>query len=393
MYLAWPTDRLGRAADRWARPVQPHPSDDQGRRRRGRRIPGQSCGNQVRSMAMRRALTAFAACATLALSACADPSDTQTDAETPAGTDETESFPEHEIRVIVPSSAGGGLDTTARQLQPAWEEQLGQSVVVENHPDGNFAVGPTTMLNIEADCYAVMLHIPLVFGYSYMTQDVPYTYEDFYPVSGLTTEPSVLRVRDDAPWNTLDEFIDDARGRPGEITTGVGGLTSNQYVAWLQIEEETGTDFNVVPFAGGGEARTALLAGEVDAVVAGVFNSQEIADKTHVLAVLQSENKWPELTNDAPTFNEALGTSLPENAARYVAMTHRECKEDHPERFKILAETLTAAAESPEHIETLTELGLEKQQLVTSAEATDRYTSRVLKEAETFVAENEELQQ
>lgn len=355
---------------------------------------------------MRRALTAVTVCAALALSACADSSENEadsseneTDAETPAGSetaagsDEAASFPDHEIRVIIPSSAGGGLDTAARRLQPHWEEELGQSLVVENQPGGNFAVGPTAMLSIEPDCYAVMLHIPIVFGFSFMTQDVPYTYEDFSPVSGLTVEPSVLRVHNDAPWSTLEELIDDARSRPGEITTGVGGLTSNQYVAWLQIEEATGTDFNVVPFDGGGEARTALVAGEVDAVVAGVFNSQSIAEETRVLAVLQEENDWAELTDDAPTFNEALGTSLPENAGRYIAMTHRQCQEEHPQRFDVLAQTLTSATESPEFIQELTDLGLETQLLVTPAEETDSYMLGAIEDVEAFVAENEELQE
>lgn len=293
--------------------------------------------------------------------------------EEPAGTapagddvaveaDEPESadtdFPEDDIRWIIPASAGGGLDVTSRQVQPYWEEELGVSLVIDNQEGGNFAIGATAAHRAEPDCHTILFHIDPILHFSYMTQEVPYTYDDFYPIGRFTIEPSVLRVGDDAPWDTIEEFIEDARQRPGEIAAGVGGLTSNQYIAFLQLEEAEDIDLNVVPYDGGGAARVALVADEVEVIIGGVFNSQNIADESRVLTVLQEENLWPDLTDDAPTIREALDNpDIPHNSGDYGVFVQAECREQHPERFQVLVDTFQAAAESEAFHQSLEEVG------------------------------------
>lgn len=283
-------------------------------------------------------------------------------------------FPEKDIRIIVPTSTGGGMDTGTRQIQPYWEKELGVNVIVDNRPGAGQALGTEMFLRQEPDCYTVLNGLIPVLQLSHMTQDqVDYSYaEDFYPIGSTRQDPTIIRVRNDAPWKTAKELIDDAKSRPGEITVSVGSLTNNQYQAAVTIEDATGAKFNVIPYDGGGPARAALLGGEVNATIAGVYNSHALNDETRVLAVMQDENKWPDLTQNAPTLDEALGIDVPSNQNREGYFVSRECYEQHPDRHKILADTFRAAVENPDFqasLEKVNELG--KMRIETPEEFND----------------------
>lgn len=280
-------------------------------------------------------------------------------ADTATGGDSAEEQPlaGERVRFIVPSSAGGGFDTTARQMQPALADKLGATLVVENLEGGGFAIGTQAALNAGADCPLLFHAVPHL-TFSYLTQDgVEYTLDDLAPVAGVTIEPGMYRVRDDAPWETMEDLIADAKARPNEIRLSVSDLTTSNYVAVAQLQEMTGADFNVVPYDGGGPARTALIAGEVDVTQAGVFNSLAIDEGTRVLAVNQPENKWPEITDDAPTTSEALGMEIPPDASNYGLFVPETCKEENPEVYQAIVDGVEATIEDPDFIATLEELG------------------------------------
>ena len=292
-----------------------------------------------------RTLVTGAAVVALALSGCASSDE--------GGT----TFSGAPIRWIMPSGAGGGNDATSRQLLPFLAEQLDTNITVENHEGGGYAIGSQVMLTNGADCTSILTHgIPQLM-FSYMTQSVDYDLSSFAPVGGMTIEPGVLRVRNDAPWQTINEFVEDAKQRPGQIKVSVSDVQTPNYIALLQMEEELGIDLNIIDYDGGGPARTSVVSGEVDANHAGVFNSLAVADDTRVLAVFQPENKWPEVTDNAPAINDALGVDLPPNAANYVVYASAECRDNNPERYQLLVDALKTAMEDPAYLETLAELG------------------------------------
>lgn len=265
---------------------------------------------------------------------------------------EADGFPTRDIRVIVPTSAGGGMDVGTRQIQPYWEQELGVNLVIDNRPGAGQALGTQTFLREQPDCYTILNGLIPVLQLSHMTRsDVDYTYEDnFYPIGPSRLDQTIVSVLNDAPWQSIEELIEDARSRPGEIAMSVGSLTNNQYQAAVTIETHTETDFNIIPYDGGGPARTALLSGEVDVTIAGVYNAIPLLDETRVLAVMADENVWSDLTQGAPTINEALGTTIPNNQNREGYFVDRRCYEEHPDRFAVLAETYAAALENPDFI-------------------------------------------
>jgi tripartite-type tricarboxylate transporter receptor subunit TctC len=266
-------------------------------------------------------------------------------------------WPGKSVELVIPTRAGGGLDTTFRQMQPFLEEALGVPVAVEYRPGGQFAIGTTYVARNGDDCEPMMFHAIPDIIFSYLTRKVDYTYESFYPLAGMTTEPSTLWVRKDAPWQSLKEFVEDARKRPGEIRISVANLTNADHLAVLKLEEVAGIDVNIISYDGGGKARNAVVAGEVEGAMGGVFAGQKIASKARALGVFQPKNLWPELTNGAPAVNEVLGSDIPPIGGAFGFFVARACHENHPQRFEKLAAALRTASNSEGFAKRLDELG------------------------------------
>jgi tripartite-type tricarboxylate transporter receptor subunit TctC len=322
-----------------------------------------------------RTMMVSAATVALALSGCASDSE---------GTD----FSGTPLRWIVSSAPGGGFDTTSRQLEPFLTQALGTTATVENLEGGGYAIGAQTMLTNGANCTSIVMHGVPHLMFSYMTQAVDYDLASFAPIGGVSIEPGVIRVRNDAKWQNIGEFVDDAKARPGQIKISVSDLQSNNYIALLQMERDLGIDLNIIGYDGGGPSRTALISGEVDATHAGVFNSLAIADDSRVIAVSQPENKWPEVTNDAPPINDALSVDLPANASNYVLLASAECRDNNPERYQALVDGLKSSVENEEYLATLSQLGEESKVAYLTPDEVDELATQSQTEIEQLLEAN-----
>ncbi len=348
-----------------------------------------------------RAMTMFAALALVAAACGADDAPdevaeepAEAPAEEPAEEPDVEpatDWPEGPVEFVIPTAAGGGLDATFRQLQPYLEEALGQPVAVDYREGGQFAIGTTYVAENGAECEPFMLHAIPDIIFSYMTQDVAYTYDSFYPLAGMTTEPSTIWVHNDAPWDTLEEFLDDARENPGEIRVSVANLTNADHLAVLNLQEAADVDFNIISYDGGGPARNAVVAGEVEAAMGGVFAGQGIADNARALGVFQPANDWPHLTNDAPAVNDVLGSDIDPIGGAFGFFVARECYENHPDRFQVLADALATAVANPDYIADLEELGEEDKLRYATPDEFDAFIQNEIAEIDRLLTESPEL--
>jgi tripartite-type tricarboxylate transporter receptor subunit TctC len=336
----------------------------------------------------RRLLGGVAAAAgvLLVVSACS--------AAEPAGPADDEGFGSGDrVTIIIPTAAGGGLDTTFRQIQPAFQDALGATVVVENVEGGNTAIGGTRAAN-DTDCTTVLAQAIPHLLFSYLNQSVDYDLDSFAPIAGVTIEPSVIRVANDAPWKTIEDLIDDAKKRPGQITFSVSEQASSNYPALLAIEKELGVDFNIVPFGGGNPARIAVVSGEVDATHAGAFGSLGIAEDSRVLAVDEPENLWPDVTDNAPTMSEVFGVEPRSTGSTYNLWASKSCAEDHEQRYQQLIDAARTALADESYLASLDELGerskvhyLEPEDLLEATEATEvELKELIAKDPEVFTS-------
>jgi len=289
-----------------------------------------------------------------------------------------EGFDGQNVPVIVPPAAGGGLDTTFRQIQPYLEDALGTTVVIENIDGGGSALGSSRAARDE-ECTTILAQAIPHLLFTYITQEVDYDLDTFAAIAGVTIEPSVIRVHKDAKWQTMEDLIADAKQRPGEISFSVSQKTSSNYVGLLAIEDALGVDFNIVDFNGGGPARTAVVSGEVDATHAGAFGSLAIADDSRVLAVDEPENLWPDITDNAPTMNEAFGLDLGSSGSTYNMWATAACAENYPARYQALVDAVRTAVQDPGYLADLEAVGesdkvgyLEPEDLWSLAVETDK---------------------
>ncbi|GAB4115806.1 MAG: tripartite tricarboxylate transporter substrate binding protein [Candidatus Caldatribacteriota bacterium] len=269
-----------------------------------------------------------------------------------------EEFPTKPIKLIVHTKAGGGADTNIRTLQPYLEAELGVPLIIENRPGAGSLMGPKLVSESEPDGYTIGMAGSPYTEVGLLTMEGMFEPDDIVFLASLTLDAAAILVRKDAPWNTLEEFIADAKKRPGEIVASVGNVTGDNYLGLRMIEEETGIDLNIVSFGGGSAARLALAGGHVDVTHASLFASQQIAESTKVLAVHWEKNYWPDISNNAPTVVELIpGIDKVNCGTMDLLVAPAGLKEKYPKRYLFLANAIEKAIHNPEFQEKLKEAG------------------------------------
>ncbi len=221
-------------------------------------------------------------------------------------------FPEKNITIIVPWGAGGGTDAVARVLANEAEEFTDVSINVENKTGGGGAVGHGQGARANPDGYTVTLTTVELVIQPHI-EDVDYSYTDFRPIMQINLDPAAVTVQEDAEWDNIDELIEEAKERPGELLasgTATGGIW---HLGKLALEAETGAEITWIPSEGMAPAVTDLMGGHVDLVTGspGEVASQVEAGDLKMLAVMSEErvDSFP----DVPTLKEegidvAIGT-------------------------------------------------------------------------------------
>lgn len=176
-------------------------------------------------------------------------------------------YPTEEIRLLVPYAAGGPTDLAARAFGSSLEEQLGQTVVVENLPGGSGAIATQELIGAAPDGHTLSLATAGTLVLTPLANEVGYTKDDVTPIGVMTEVPSLLAVGSDSPHATIDDLVDAARQQPATVTVGVPGASTPQAIELQRLAEEYDVEVTTVPFDGNAEMTTALLGGNVDAVL------------------------------------------------------------------------------------------------------------------------------
>jgi tripartite-type tricarboxylate transporter receptor subunit TctC len=182
-------------------------------------------------------------------------------------------WPEKPITMVVPFPPGGVADTVARPVAEALSRELRQPVVVDNRAGAGGAVGIGFVARAPADGYTLLLSLSSISilpeADLILDRKPAYQMSQFRPIARFTADPTVLVVRADAPWRTLQDFIADARARPGTYNYGSSGNYGTMHVPMEMLKNAAGFRMTHIPYTGAGPAVVALLAGQVDAVASG----------------------------------------------------------------------------------------------------------------------------
>ena len=182
-------------------------------------------------------------------------------------------WPDKPITLIVPFPPGGVADTVARPVAEALGRELKQTVVVENRAGAGGATGIGAASRAAADGYTLLLSLSSISilpeADTLLGRKPAYMLNQFKPIARFTADPTVLVVRADAPWQTLADFLADARKKPGTYNYGSSGNYGTMHVPMEMLKASAGFRMTHIPYTGAGPALLALLGGQVDAVASG----------------------------------------------------------------------------------------------------------------------------
>jgi tripartite-type tricarboxylate transporter receptor subunit TctC len=253
-------------------------------------------------------------------------------------------YPSEEIRLLVPYAAGGPTDLTARAYGASLEEQLGQTVVVENLPGGSGAIATQELITAEPDGHTLSLVTAGTLVLTPLANEVGYTKDDVTPIGVMSEVPSVLAVGPDSPYQSAEDFFTAAEQEPGGITVGVPGASTPQAIELQRLRVEYGVEVTAVPFNGNAEMTTALLGGNVVAVLinassdvtqnidAGQFRPLAVSSEERLSWLPDTptlvESGFPELTLSGSTFGLAGPAEVPEEVVTVLEDALRTAHDD-----------------------------------------------------------------
>ena len=217
-----------------------------------------------------------------------------------------QTYPSRPIRLLVAYPPGGIADLAARIVGEGLRAKFNQSVIIENRPGANGAIGTRELIRSDPDGYTLMMSpAAMIISYA-MDANAPYDpIRDMVPIAGAAEYATAMVVNNKLPVNSVKEFIEYAKANPSKLSFGSTGVGSLDYLAAMLFMKQTGIDMVNVPYKGGPLALNDLLAGSIETIIEvfPVVMEQIKARSIKGLAV-SSPYRLPSIP-DVPTFEEA----------------------------------------------------------------------------------------
>jgi tripartite-type tricarboxylate transporter receptor subunit TctC len=175
-------------------------------------------------------------------------------------------FPSKPVVLVVPYAPGGNVDVSARVLQAAIGDALGQPVVIENRPGGAGLIAGDYVARAEADGHTLLVgsNGPVILGPLTMTKPAYQWEQAFAPVSSLAFATNMLLVRPSLPAGSVHELVDYAQKNPGKLTLATSSVASINHFLGELFRLKAGIKWTEVHYRGNAPAINDLIAGHVD---------------------------------------------------------------------------------------------------------------------------------
>lgn len=216
-----------------------------------------------------------------------------------------QNYPVRAIRIIIPSGAGGGTDSTTRMVIPKMDEFLGQRVIAENRPGAGSIVGSEAVARAAPDGYTLLTAISSMTIQPSMQKNLPFDpVRDFAPVSQFVVLPNMLVGHPSMQPKNVRELIAYAKARPGKLEFGSAGTGSNLHLCMEMFLSMAGLKMVHVPYKSANTAISDLIAGYVPFMVTNmIVGSQQLkAGRVHAYGVTSAARS--KIAPDIPTIAE-----------------------------------------------------------------------------------------
>jgi tripartite-type tricarboxylate transporter receptor subunit TctC len=214
-------------------------------------------------------------------------------------------YPSRPVKLIVPYPPGGNNDIIARIFAQKLSERFGQPIVIDNRGGAAGRIGAAAAAKAPPDGYTLVIgDLGNLVIATFADPNLQYhPANDFAPIGVIASVSIVVTANLDFLVNTFDEFLVQARARPGKLTYATAGVGSPGHLAFELLRSMAKIDLVHVPYKGGGPAIIDVAAGRVDVLVDGAAFSHLKSGKLKVLAVTGS--RLPALP-DVPSIGESV---------------------------------------------------------------------------------------
>jgi tripartite-type tricarboxylate transporter receptor subunit TctC len=230
--------------------------------------------------------------AVLVLAACAAAASAQT-------------YPDHPIRMIVPSPPGGGTDGISRLLATALTEGEGWTIVVENKPGAGGNIGMEAAAKSAPDGYTIVMGEAANLAINpYLYKSIPFDpAKDVVPVALAGTVPLVLVVSSASPIDSVAALVNEAKRRKLSFASSGNGTVG--HLVGESFKRAAGIDYLHVPYKGAGPVMTDLLGGQVDLHFASLPAALPLVKSGKLRALAVTSDERVSQLPDVPTLAES----------------------------------------------------------------------------------------
>jgi tripartite-type tricarboxylate transporter receptor subunit TctC len=216
-----------------------------------------------------------------------------------------QAYPTRPVRIVVGFTAGSASDIIARLVGQWLSERLGQPFVIDNRPGGGGNIGTEAAVRSAPDGYTLLLVAPQNAINASFYDKLNFNFiRDIAPVAGVIRVSLVMVVNPSVPANTVPEFIAYAKANPGKVTMASPGNGSSPHVSGELFKMMAGIDMIHVPYRGGGQMMTDLIAGQVQVSFIGLTVAIEHIRSGKVRALAVTTATRSDVLPDIPTVGD-----------------------------------------------------------------------------------------
>lgn len=174
-----------------------------------------------------------------------------------------QTYPSKPVRLIVPYPAGGVVDLVGRAVADKISATWGQPILVEPRPGANGNIGAEAVKSAPADGYTFMMGSPFIAVNPVLDPQARFKPSDFVAVGLIGAPPNIFVVPAALPVNSLKEFVEYAKARPGKLNTVNPGTGSSNHLGLEVFLQATGLDLVAVPYKGQPQSIPDILSGQI----------------------------------------------------------------------------------------------------------------------------------
>lgn len=213
-------------------------------------------------------------------------------------------YPTRAVRLVVPSSPGGGTDTLTRRITPAFEKRLGANVVIDNRPGAGSLIGNDLVAHAKPDGYTILMGISTLAILPSTRKKLPYNaLTDLAPITQTIAAPNILVVHPSLPVTTVQQLIAFARKR--DLDYASAGLGTNPHLSMALFLNMTHLKMVHIPYKGLGPALVDVMTGRVPVVMGTMLSSLRHVKSGRLRALATTGLRRSSALPKIPTVSEA----------------------------------------------------------------------------------------